>query len=205
MWKFVLVCLLWLPLHGSPARAQDATDQLLESLSGMQELSGRFRQRQYGEDGELVMESLGRFRLLRPGYFSWDIESPGSQLIIADPDGVWHFDRDLETASRRPADTGDGMSPLQVLGGNDAALRDGYSVSVLGEGVFRLVPLSATPGFRQLQVTLREYLIESMQIVDNLNQRVDIDFGELRVDSGLTPEDFSFKPPEGVDVFYYDQ
>ena len=97
------------------------------------------------------------------------------------------------------------MSPLQVLGGNDAALRDGYSVSVVGEGVFRLVPLSATPGFRQLQVTLREYLIESMQIVDNLNQRVDIDFGELRVDSGLTPEDFSFEPPEGVDVFYYDQ
>ena len=205
MWKFALVCLLWLPLQALPAHAEDATDQLLEALSGMQELSGRFRQRQYGENGELVMESLGRFRLLRPGYFSWEIESPDSQLIIADPEGIWHFDRDLETASRRPADAGDGMSPLQVLGGNDTALREGYDVSLQGEGVFLLVPLSATPGFQQLQVTLRAYLIESMKIIDNLNQRVDIDFGELRVDGGLTPEDFSFEPPEGVDVFYYDQ
>jgi outer membrane lipoprotein carrier protein len=126
-------------------------------------------------------------------------------LIIADPDGVWHYDRDLETASRRPADGTDGMSPLQVLGGNESALREGYRISAEGEEVFTLIPRSGNPGFRQLKVSLRAYLIEKMEIVDNLNQRVEIDFGELRVDSGLTPEQFAFQPPEGVDVFYYDE
>jgi outer membrane lipoprotein carrier protein len=205
MSRLFLLCLLLSLLHGTPLRADDAVDQLLEAMSGMQQLTGRFRQRQYGEDGQAVMESLGRFRLLRPGYFAWEIESPGSQLIIADPEGIWHYDRDLETASRRPVEGGYGQSPLQVLGGDETALREGYRITREGDGVFLLVPESGNPGFRQLRVTMRAYLIESMEIVDNLNQRVDIDFGELEVDAGLTPEDFAFQPPEGVDVFYYEQ
>ncbi len=108
MLRFLVLCLLPLLLQGTAVRAQDATDALLESLSGMQQLTGRFRQRQYDENGQVVMESLGRFRLLRPGYFAWDIESPGSQLVLADPGGIWHYDRDLETASRRPLDSGEG-------------------------------------------------------------------------------------------------
>ena len=204
MRRLTFLCLLVITLQATAEPAVDATEQLLQSLSGMQQLTGKFRQRQYDDRGEVVTESIGRFRLLRPGYFSWEIDSPGSQLIIADPEGVWHFDRDLETASRRPVDAGDGMSPLQVLGGDEAALRDGYQVTLEGKEVFMLVPISGNPGFRQLQVTLREYLIENMEILDNLNQRVEIDFGELRVDSDLTPEDFAFQPPEGVDVFYYD-
>ncbi len=205
MLRFLVLCLLPLLLQVTAVRAQDATDALLESLSGMQQLTGRFRQRQYDEKGQVVMESLGRFRLLRPGYFAWDIESPGSQLVIADPGGIWHYDRDLETASRRPLDSGEGMSPLQVLGGDEAALRQGYRIAAEGEDTFTLVPEKGNPGFRQLKVRLRAYLIESMEIIDNLNQRVEIDFGELQANPQLTPEDFSFEPPEGIDVFYYDQ
>jgi outer membrane lipoprotein carrier protein len=205
MLRFLVLCLLTLLLQGNASRAQDATDALLESLSGMQQLTGRFRQRQYDENGQVVMESLGRFRLLRPGYFAWDIESPGSQLVIADPGGIWHYDRDLETASRRPLDSGEGMSPLQVLGGDEGVLRQGYRITAEGEETFTLVPETGNPGFRQLKVRLRAYLIESMEIIDNLNQRVEIDFGELQANPNLSPRDFSFEPPEGVDVFYYDQ
>ena len=200
-----IFCALLLAVPALPGWADDATDRLLESLSGMQQLAGRFRQRQYGDDGQVLVESLGTFRLLRPGYFAWEIESPGSQLIIADPEGIWHYDRDLETASRRPAGDSDGMSPLQVLGGDETALREGYRVTMESDEVFTLVPRSGNPGFRQLKVTLRAYLIESMDVIDNLNQRIEIDFGELNVDSGLTPEDFSFQPPDSVDVFHYEQ
>lgn len=186
-------------------QASDAADRLIEALSGMQQLVGQFHQRQYAQNDVLVMESRGNFRLLRPGYFSWEIESPGSQLIIADPTAVWHYDRDLETVTRRPVNTGAGMSPLQVLGGDESALREGYEVTDQGEGVFTLVPVAGDPGFRSLTVRLRAFLIEGMEIIDNLNQRVLIDFSDLDVETGLTREDFAFRPPEGVDTFYYDQ
>jgi outer membrane lipoprotein carrier protein len=185
--------------------AQDDTDRLLEALSGMQQLTGRFEQRQYAENEVLVMESRGNFRLLRPGYFSWEIESPGSQLIIADPSSLWHYDRDLETVTRRPVNSGAAMSPLQVLGGDASALRENYRVTEQGDGVFTLEPMGGDPGFRRLAVKLRAFLIERMEIIDNLNHTVVIEFSELDLDAELSREDFAFQPPEGVDSFYYDQ
>ena len=189
----------------SPLHAQDATDALLDALEGMQDIQGQFTQRQYTETDALLVESRGNFRLLRPGYFSWEIDSPDSQLIIADPVAVWHYDRDLETVTRRPLAGQANLSPLQVLGGDEAALREGYIVTDEGEGVFTLTPQASDPGFRHLILRLRGFLIASMEIRDNLNQRVVVEFSQLQVDGGLTLDDFAFTPPEGVDTFYYDQ
>lgn len=205
MKKTVLLCLLLLPLCIGGLRAEDDTAQFLEALAGMQELTGRFEQRQFSIDGALVQESRGNFRLLRPGYFSWEIEYPGSQLIIADPEFVWHYDRDLETVTRRPSNSGSGMSPMQVLGGDENALRQGFTVVHEGEGVFALEPRDGDPGFRRLRVSLRAFLIEQMEIVDNLNQQLLIQFDNLNVEAGLAPADFGFVPPPGIDTFYYDE
>lgn len=186
-------------------RAQDATDKLLKALDGMQDLQGTFTQHQYGQNGVLLVESSGSFKLLRPGYFAWEIELPDSQLIIADPQWVWHYDRDLQTVTRRPVAGQANMSPLQVLGGDEIALREGYQVVEEGEGVFALTPLAGDPGFRRLSLKIRGYLVERMEILDNLSQRVTIAFGNLKVDGGLSPQDFSFVPPQDADTFYYEQ
>jgi outer membrane lipoprotein carrier protein len=203
--RIASTCGLAILLLSGSLSAQDATDRLLEALSGMQQLTGSFQQRQYAENDVLVLESRGRFRLLRPGYFSWEIEAPGRQLIIADPSSLWHYDRDLETVTRRPVNSGASMSPLQVLGGDASALRENYNVTEEGGGVFTLEPAGVDPGFRQLSVKLRAFLIERMEIIDNLNHTVVIEFADLDVDAGLTSEDFAFRPPEGVDTFYYDK
>jgi outer membrane lipoprotein carrier protein len=201
---------IWMPFLGlmlvcCGLRAQDVTDKLLEALDGMQDLQGAFTQRQYGQNGVLLVESSGSFKLLRPGYFAWEIEVPDSQLIIADPQWVWHYDRDLQTVTRRPVAGQANMSPLQVLGGDETALREGYQVVEEGEGVFALTPLAGDPGFRRLSLKIRGYLVERMEILDNLSQRVTIEFGNLEVGGGLSPQDFSFVPPEDADTFYYDQ
>lgn len=201
----ILIALLGLLLVCAGPRAQDATDQLLEALEGMQDLQGTFSQRQYGQNGVLLVESAGNFKLLRPGYFSWEIEMPDSQLIIADPEWMWHYDRDLETVTRRPVAGQAKQSPLQVLGGDETALREGFEVMQEGEGAFALTPLVGDPGFRRLSLKIRGYLIERMEILDNLSQRVTIEFGDLEVDTGLSPEDFSFVPPKDVDTFFYEQ
>ena len=59
-----------------------------------------------------------------PGFFSWEISSPDSQLIIANPEYLWHYDIDLETVTRRPVVGMWKMSPLQILGGDESVLRE---------------------------------------------------------------------------------
>ena len=206
-----IFAILWLVLISNCALAQadvpatDATDRLLEMLGQVESMQGSFLQQQYDEEESLVGESSGKFRLLRPGYFAWEINSPDSQLITANPTYLWHHDRDLETVTRRPIVDSEQMSPLQVLGGNEDLLRASFSVEQTTASSFSLHPKGINPGFQRLLVIFNGNVFEGLEIADNLNQRIVIRFENIDSESKLTPEDFDFAPPEGADLFYYDQ
>jgi outer membrane lipoprotein carrier protein len=197
---------LGLLFMGNWASAEtDSIDALLVALAPIVSIEGEFQQLQYDENETLVAESSGRYKLLRPGYFYWEINSPDSQLIVADPQYIWHHDRDLETVTRRPIVDSEQLSPLQVLGGNEALLRSSFTVEQTTETTFALHPRGINPGFQRLLVTFKGAGFEGLEIADNLNQRVVIGFTTVDTASGLSPADFSFTPPEGADLFYYDE
>ena len=159
-----------------------------------------------GDDDSLLGVSSGTFRLLRPAYFSWKIESPDSQLIVANAEYLWHYDIDLETVTRRPVAGSVQASPLQVLGGDESILREQFTVEQQGANTFTLVPLAGEHGFKRLAVSFKENTITGMDIEDKLNQRVQVIFKNLDAATVLTADDFNFSPPTGdVDLFYYDE
>jgi len=201
---FLFVLLLGAALPHAAA-AGNGVDALVAELAPIRHLQGNFIQRQYSVDGQLLAESSGRFRLLRPGYFSWEILSPDRQLIIADPSYVWHYDRDLDTVTRRPVSVDGEWTPFQILGGDAAALRERFRVEQVAGGEFLLTPLAPDTGFKQLSLSLDGARITGMKIVDNLDQSVVIEFTDLDSESELDKGDFSFTPPDGADTFYYDQ
>ncbi|MEM8562503.1 MAG: outer membrane lipoprotein chaperone LolA [Pseudomonadota bacterium] len=187
------------------AEVNDATEELLEKLNPIQQLQGRFVQRQFDEQGEVLLESAGTFKLLRPAYFSWEIESPDRQLIIADTEFLWHYDMDLETVTRRPVDDSIEASPLQVLAGDASGLRDNYEVEQAANDSFVLLPRDSAQGFRELTVHFTEQGLSQLDIVDRLGQQISVTLLELDDASLLTPETFVFEPPDSdVDIFYYD-
>jgi outer membrane lipoprotein carrier protein len=198
------LCLGLLPFISSVQAGSDV-DDLLTALKPIKRLQGSFSQRQYGQDNKLLAESNGTFRLLRPGYFAWEISSPDNQLVIAGPEFIWHHDRDLETVTRRPITTDAEMTPLQILGGDEAALREKFQVQRKAAGTFVLTPQSTDVGFKQLTLYLDKNQITGMEIQDNLDQSVVIKFGDLDSTSALSSADFAFSPPAGADLFYYDE
>ncbi|MFV8817248.1 outer membrane lipoprotein chaperone LolA [Haliea sp. E17] len=207
MRRFLLLGALTLCLVIGVARSEeDATAQLAQQLTAISQLSGHFSQSQRGAgaEGELTYAS-GSFRLLRPSYFAWIISAPDDQEIIADGDTLWHYDRDLETVTRRPLGGAQMQSPLQVLSGDYQALRRDYEVTATGQGRFQLVPKSAQPAFRELTLVFSDGTLGGMEILDNLGQLLLIEFTDLDRNPGLTPADFVFKVPEDADFFDYAQ
>lgn len=186
-------------------RAADPAEELIAILSGIDALQGRFEQRQYDEGGELVKQSSGRFRLLRPGYFAWEIEAPDSQLVIADPQYIWHYDRDLETVTRRPASGNADTSPLQILGGDESVLREQFVVTHPAPDRFQLEASAGGSDFRRLTLRMEGGNIVGMDVINRLNQRIEIDFLAVDREAKLSPADFTFEPPPGADLFYYEQ
>lgn len=207
MKKIVLLLALGLCLVAGIARSDTAaTEELIQLLAAVQQLQGEFRQTQYG-DGEAAVSgnSSGRFKLLKPHYVSWEIDSPDQQLIVADGEHLWHFDRDLETVTRRPVAGQQDLSPLQILAGDSSLLREDFAVSGTGQGRFLLEPLDASAAFQSLTLVFVDGQLSAMEVVDRLNQRLFIELLELDADAPLSPADFAFEPPEGVDLFYHEQ
>ena len=179
-------------------------DELLAQLASIDTLAGRFVQAQSAGEGVATVSSSGEFQLLKGGYFSWAIETPDRQLILATPEYLWHHDLDLETVTRRPVGATDEMSPLQVLGGDMAYLRSHYRIDSAGPGTYTLVPKDIDPGFQSLTLDFEGGQIAAMSIVDKLGQQIAIQFSQLD-NPALTKADFDFQPPPGVDLFYYDE
>jgi outer membrane lipoprotein carrier protein len=189
----------------TPGQAS-ATDQLLGRLERLSHMQGDFEQRQYDDDNAVLAVSSGGFKLLRPVYFSWEIRAPDRQLIVANADYLWHYDIDLQTATRRPVAGNIEASPLQVLGGDETALREQYAVEQSGADTFTLVPNDASHSFRRLTVKFDGDTLGTMDITDKLGQRVVVQFLAVDSSSALQASDFEFTPPaEGVDLFYYDE
>ncbi len=205
MWGIFCSLLVPLASHAEPPAKTSAADELIEILKQSESMQGSFQQNQYDKQNTLLAESRGHFRILRPGYFSWDIESPDSQRIIATPEFIWHYDVDLETVTRRPVTESGAMSPLQILGGQEQLLRSQFNVSKSAPGQFTLLPNNSEPGFVSLSLTLESGIIAAMEITDSLNQRVVISFRDIDGSSRLIADDFAFTPPDGVDLFYYDE
>ena len=208
MSKVLLIASLGLCMLAALARGEDsaATEQLLADLGRITHLQGEFKQRQFGDESVVLAESRGKFKLLRPSFFSWEITSPDSQLIVANAEYLWHYDMDLQTATRRPVVGNIEASPLQVLGGDESALRDQYDVEQNDSDSFTLTPLGPDHSFRRLGVSFAGDTIGRMDIVDKLGQRVVVDFSEVDTSTPLDSADFEFTPPQGeVDLFYYDE
>jgi outer membrane lipoprotein carrier protein len=208
MKHYLCIAGLALGLLAAIAKAENgAADRLLTRLEPISQLQGRFDQRQYADDGRLLGESSGSFRLLRPVYFSWEIESPDRQIIVANAQYLWHYDIDLQTVTRRPVAASVQASPLQVLAGDESVLREQFRVEQQDADRFVLVPLAGEHSFNRLEVSFAGNTIGGMTIEDKLNQRIEVAFSDLDGDTVLTPEDFDFSPPTGgdVDLFYYDE
>lgn len=184
--------------------AGEAGAQLRAFLDTTRTLDARFTQLRVGEQGAGPERATGRLRLLRPGRFRWDYETPYSQLILADGERLWIYDPDLEQASVRPQDGALGNSPARLLSGG-LDLDAHFSVIESdrrdqGLDWVELRPLSQDEEFTQVRFGFAGGILESMVMSDGLGYTTNIEFNEIEINIDLDIDVFSFTPPPGVDL-----
>lgn len=207
-WRRLVLGLLLTLLPLAATTAADDPDQpsavqaLGDTLAGIRQLSGEFRQTIYPQSGGRATRSTGEFRLQTPGRFLWQIDAPDNQLVVTQGTYLWHYDADLQTATRRPVSAA-GSAPLQVLAGDRDSLARDFTVTRSGDDAYTLVPTSADAGFQTLELRFTDGLPVALAIVDNLSQRIEITLEALSTDA-FDSEVFDFTPGDDVDVFIHD-
>lgn len=200
--RILLATLLW--VAASCQAQESALLELQDRLGVIKSLSGGFQQKLHTIDGELLEHSSGQFALLQPGYFSWQIQLPDEQLLLAANGVLWHYDVELETVTQRQIPEGNPYSPLEILAGDSELLAQQYRVEGLGKDSWRLLPVFGTSDFVAITLTFDGALPQSMDVLDPLDRTTHIEFTGLLLNPALSDADFEFNPPAGVDVYQHD-
>ncbi|TQK10832.1 outer membrane lipoprotein chaperone LolA [Herbaspirillum sp. SJZ107] len=187
--------------HASAA----ALDQFKSFVAGTKSARGDFTQTQLRKTtaGKAAPPSTGTFVFARPGKFIWTYQKPYEQVLQADGDTLYLYDKDLNQVTTRKLGNALGSSPAAILfGSND--LEKNFTLAEAGtrDG---LEWLSATPKtkdttFEQIGIGLKDGVPQAMELKDNFGQTTLLKFTSFQRNPSLGAQTFKFEVPKGAEV-----
>ena len=200
--RFLLLCLLSMaPL--SMVQAADGQELLKHFLTGLKTLQANFQQELEQPDKGETYHSSGTFYLKRPGQLRWEYDPPNNQLIVADGDRIWLYDKELDQVSHRSQKAALEGTPAQLLS-NTGPLDQHFRIKDLGveEGLnwVELLPKDKDSQFHSVRLALTDKELVRMVMVDNFGQTTRFLFTHEQRNPPLDSKLFDFIPPPAVDL-----
>ncbi len=148
--------------------------------------------------------STGTFVFARPGQFIWTYQKPYEQLLQADGDKLYIYDKDLNQVTVRKLGDALGSSPAAILfGSND--LKKNFMLKDMGQrdGLewLEATPIAKDTTFEKIAIGLRGGLPEAMELRDSFGQVSMLRFTQFEKNPTLASTQFKFVTPKGADVF----
>lgn len=198
-----LIATSLLALSGAAHAA--ALDQFKAFVANTKSAKGEFTQQQLRKSasGKATPVSSGSFVFARPGKFIWNYQKPYDQLLQADGDQLYIYDKDLNQVTVKKLGNALGSSPAAILfGSND--LEKNFTLSEAGtrDGLewLNAVPKARDTSFEQISIGLRNGVPEAMELKDNFGQTSVLKFTSFQRNPALGAQQFTFNIPKGADV-----
>ncbi|MDE2430221.1 MAG: outer membrane lipoprotein chaperone LolA [Burkholderiales bacterium] len=205
----VAACVLALGMLPGWASAS-AVEQFKTFVANTKSAKGDFVQQQVKMvDGSPKVSKTfnGTFVFARPGKFVWTYTKPYEQILQADGEQLYIFDKDLNQVTVKALGNALGSSPAAILFGSAGAADL--------EKNFSLKDVSAKQGMEWLEATakakdtqfdhigigLKDGVPVALELRDNFGQVSVITLKNLEKNPALKADYFKFVVPAGADVF----
>lgn len=184
-----------------------ALDQFKSFVTSTKAAKGEFTQQQVKMiDGTAKVSNVssGSFSFARPGKFIWTYQKPYEQLLQADGDQLYIFDKDLNQVTIKKLGDALASSPAAILfGSNDLeknfTLKDAGSKD--GMEWLEATPKAKDSTFEHIGIGLRNGVPEAMELRDSFGQVSRLSFQKFVKNPVIPANGFKFVVPKGADVF----
>lgn len=208
MHKVIKTAMSALALSLACAGAAQATalDQFKSFVASTKSARGEFTQHQVKktQGSKATVPSSGTFVFARPGKFIWTYIKPYDQLLQADGEQLYIYDKDLNQVTVKKLGDALGSSPAAILfGSND--LEKNFTLAEAGtrDGLewLNATPKAKDSQFQQISIGLRNGAPEAMELRDAFGQTSVLTFKKFEKNPSLGAQEFKFVVPKGADVF----
>lgn len=203
--EMALLAMTALLLASAVASAQEsgAIGQLRSFMTTTPSARGDFEQISAGRGGRAKEVSSGTFAFTRPGKFRWEVRKPFEQLMVADGEQLYFYDRDLNQVVVKKLGEALGQTPAAVLFGSgdpersfalrDLPERDGLAWA-------ELIPKARDAGLHRIAIGFRNGLPVQMEVLDAFERTTWFTFTAVVRSPKLAADTFRFAIPPGADV-----
>ena len=182
-------------------------DQFKTFVSSTHAAKGDFIQRQIKMvDGQarLSNQSAGTFLFARPGKFIWLYQKPYEQLLQADGEKLYMYDKDLNQVTIKLLGAALSSSPAAILfGSND--LEKNFSLKDAGQKEdmdwLQATPKDKDSTFTLISIGMQKGVPREMDLRDNFGKTTIIVLQNFEKNPPLKADQFKFIIPAGADVF----
>jgi len=204
--KFTIAALLATSAFAFPSVASAAAlDQFKSFVASTKSAKGDFTQQQLGKSksGKATGPSSGTFVFARPGKFIWTYQKPYEQVLQADGDQLYIYDKDLNQVTSRKLGNALGSSPAAILFGSNN-LEQNFILTEAGErdGMewLNATPKAKDTSFEQISIGLKGGVPLAMELKDTFGQTSRLTFTNFQRNPPLGEQQFKFVVPQGADV-----
>jgi len=197
---------LLLSIAVSGAAHASALEQFKTFVAGTKAARGEFTQRQVKktDTSKVSSPASGTFLFARPGKFIWTYVKPYEQVLQADGNQLYIYDKDLNQVTTRKLGDALGSSPAAILfGSND--LEKNFTLSEAGtrDGLewLNATPKAKDTAFEQISIGLRNGTPAAMELRDTFGQNSLLAFTKFEKNPALDAQQFKFVMPKGADLF----
>ncbi len=182
-----------------------ALDQFKTFVASTKSAKGEFTQRKIATlDGETKASNpaSGTFIFSRPGKFIWTYTKPYHQVIQADGNKLYLYDKDLNQVTIKKLGASIGSNPAAILFGSPNL--DKHFTFKEGGTKEGLAWLDVTPksdsSFEKIRIGLRDGTLSAMELHDSFGQVSVLHFKRIEKNPAIKPGLFKFVVPKGADV-----
>ena len=197
---------LALSLAFAGAAQASALEQFKSFVGSTKAARGEFVQTQLkkSDTSKAVAPASGSFIFARPGKFIWTYVKPYEQLLQADGEQLYIYDKDLNQVTIKKLGDALGSSPAAILfGSNDLEKNFTLSEAPAHDGLewLNAVPKAKDSQFQQISIGLKNGTPAAMELRDSFGQTSVLMFNKFEKNPSLGAQQFKFVTPKGADVF----
>ncbi len=187
-----------------------AVEQFKAFVTNNKSARGEFTQQQVKMvDGnpKVSKTANGNFIFARPGKFIWAYTKPYEQVLQADGDKLYIYDKDLNQVTIRALGNALGSSPAAILFGSagSAELDKNFNFKEVGskQGMewLEATPKTKDSQFENIGIGMKDGVPVALELHDNFGQFSVLTLKNLEKNPALKPDQFKFVVPVGADVF----
>jgi len=190
---------------------QQALDAIQRQYEKVATFEADFTQKSYVKMMNQTQNTQGTVQIKKPGKMRWVYGAPDTQILISDGKSIWLYVPEEEQATRVPVESiYSSNTPALFLAGK-GKLTEAFDVESVSQEkqhiIVTLVPKNGDQGLARLILLAdkKNYQIIGSTVYDKLGNKTEIRFNRIRVNRGISEEQFQLKTPPGVEILDYTQ